>query len=107
MRENDEGSAFRFSRQAFSETGFGGWANFRERDLSRLGGERNAEGSSTRKSVYLVHEGPNENNTSEIIHCDFQPKPIGFFGAVNPTMKADPRLARTRPDHSRREEDDR
>jgi hypothetical protein len=43
----------------------------------------------------------NENKTEEIICCDFQPKPTRLFSTVDPTVKTDPRLARTRPNGSR------
>jgi hypothetical protein len=59
-----------------------------------------------RESIYLVDEDPDKTNTDEIIRYDFQPKPIRFFGTADPTMKADPRLARTRPNYSRGKKDD-
>jgi hypothetical protein len=52
-------------------------------------------------SSHQIQEVSNKTNTNEIVRCDFQPKPIWFFGAVDPTMKPDPRLASTRPNHSR------
>jgi hypothetical protein len=55
--------------------------------------------------VKLIQEESNKTNTKEIVHCNFQPIPFGFFGAIDPTVKLDPRLSDVRVHHGQKEED--
>jgi hypothetical protein len=60
---------------------------------------------SVRKSVHLIQKVSNETNTKEIIRRNFQPIPFRFVGAIDPTVKADPRFSGVRIDHRQEKEE--
>jgi hypothetical protein len=60
---------------------------------------------SVQKSANFEQGVPDETNTKEKVHCNFQPIPFRFFGAIDPTVKADPRFPDVRIDHRQEKEE--
>jgi hypothetical protein len=56
---------------------------------------------SVPESVSFIQEASNETNTTKKIECNFPPKPLWFFSAVDPAIETNPHFACAGEHHSR------